>query len=473
MKLIADLETDGLLESVTKIHCIAARDIESGVMHFFGPDRVEEGVKLLASAELTVWHNGISYDVPVLNKLFPKYSFDKTKVFDTLIATRLIWTNLKDVDAGLLKKQQIPGTLYGSHKLEAWGYRLKLQKGEYVSDFKKRVGDAYTPGMEWLEYSQEMGDYNKLDVEVTHALYEKILGKKYSEESLELEHQVAWLMAQQMRNGFPFDSKSAAELYAKLAQRRGELEKDLRDFFRWWFAPAGKVVPAKSRKVFHESPLGTQQRRVKVKGQEPYYQQGFFEEFTEGSPYTKIKVVEFNPSSRDHIADRLIKLYGWSPEVFTDGGKPRVDEEVMAGLDYAPTALLTEYLTVAKRLSQLAEGDQAWMKVERKGKIFGSINTNGAVTGRCTHAFPNLAQVPASGSPYGPECRALFTVPEGWLLGGTDASGLELRCLAHFMARYDGGKYANVLLEGDIHTENQKAAGLETRNQAKTFISMG
>ena len=103
---------------------------------------------MLASADLTVWHNGITYDVPVLAKLYPQYKIEPTKVFDTLVATRLIWTNIKEVDANLLKKQQLPGALYGSHKLEAWGYRLKLQKGEYVSDFKKKTGDAYTPGME-------------------------------------------------------------------------------------------------------------------------------------------------------------------------------------------------------------------------------------------------------------------------------------------------------------------------------------
>lgn len=467
MKLIADLETDGLLENVTKIHCIAAKDIDSGEMHFFEPARVEDGVRLLASADLVVFHNGVNFDVPVLEKLFPQYAIDKSKVFDTLVATRLIWTNIKDIDAGLLKKKQIPGALYGSHKLEAWGYRLKLQKGEYVSDFKDKVGETYTPGMEWLEYSPEMGEYNRLDVEVTHALYEKILSKEYSSEALELEHRIAWLMAQQERNGFPFDKDAAVMLYAKLAQRRGELERELRDFFRWWFAPAGTVVSAKTRKVFHESPLGTQQRRVKEKGREPYFQTGYYEEFNEGSPYTKIKVVEFNPASRDHIADRLIKLYGWRPEVFTDGGKPKVDEEVMGGLDYAPTPLLTEYLTVAKRISQLAEGEQAWMKVEKRGKIHGSINPNGAVTGRATHAFPNMSQVPASNSPYGTECRALFGVPKGWIQVGTDASGLELRCLAHFMARYDGGKYGNVLLNGDIHWTNTQAMGLTDEDRDK------
>jgi DNA polymerase I-like protein with 3'-5' exonuclease and polymerase domains len=125
---------------------------------------------------------------------------------------------------------------------------------------------------------------------------------------------------------------------------------------------------------------------------------------------------------------------------------------------------------IQKRLGQLAEGKEAWVKLEKNGRIHGRVNTNGAVTGRCTHSNPNMAQVPAVRAPYGKECRELFTVAKGYKMVGADASGLELRCLAHFMGKWDEGAYAKELLEGDIHTANQKAAGLETRDQAKTFI---
>lgn len=452
MKLF-DIETNGLLDAVTKVHCLVIKDRTTGRKFRCIPAgfpmqadmTIEQGLELLKSGPIG-GHNIIKYDIPVLEKLYPDFTYDKDQVFDTLVAARLIWTHIKDIDNGLLKKKQIPGSLYGSHSLEAWGYRLKLQKGEYAAEFKARMGDAYEGGMEWRELSPEMLDYCDLDVDVTDALFDRIEGKNYSAEALELEHRIAWLMAQQERNGFPFDVTKASTLYAKLAQRRGELERELRDFFRFWFAPAGTVTPK----------VGNKSRGVVA-----------------GVPYTKVKIVEFNPGSRDHIANRLVTLYGWKPEVFTDGGKPRVDEDVMARLDYPPTKLLTEYLLVSKRISQLAEGDQAWLKVVRDGKIHGSVNPNGAVTGRCTHAFPNVAQVPAVGSPYGEECRGLFGAPKGWLLVGSDASGLELRCLAHFMARHDGGKYGKVILEGDIHTENQKAAGLPTRNNAKTFNTMG
>ncbi|UIL29722.1 DNA polymerase [Rhizobium leguminosarum] len=139
-------------------------------------------------------------------------------------------------------------------------------------------------------------------------------------------------------------------------------------------------------------------------------------------------------------------------------------------MPYAQAKVLAEHFLVEKRIGQLAEGDQAWLKLVKKGRIHGSVNTNGAVTGRCTHSNPNVAQVPRVGSPFGAECRALFATTSRWVLVGADLSGLELRCLAHFMALFDGGEYGRIVLEGDIHTVNQNAAGLPTRNDAKTFI---
>lgn len=431
MALIFDLETDGLLDEVSKIHCLVIKDTVAGWVDIYaqGHGAIADGLQQLMAADCISGHNVIKYDIPVIQKLYPWFKVDTTKVFDTLVATRLIWANIKDTDNVLLKQEKLPGKLFGSHSLAAWGYRLGNYKGDYSGG--------------WETFSQEMLDYCVQDVEVTASLYQKIIDKNYAQEALDLEHQVAWLMAKQERNGFHFDMKKAAELLATLVQRRGELERELKEYFGSWEVQLPDFVPARDNKT-----LG----------------------YKKGIPVKKIKTVEFNPSSRDHIADRLITLYGWKPVDFTEGGKPMVDEVVLGKLSYPPCKQLTEYLLVQKRISQLNEGGQAWMKCEKKGKIHGSINPNGAVTGRATHSYPNISQVPASSSPYGHECRALFTVPDDWLLVGADASGLELRCLAHFMAKWDGGKYAEILLGGDIHTENQKAAGLSTRNQAKTFI---
>lgn len=182
----------------------------------------------------------------------------------------------------------------------------------------------------------------------------------------------------------------------------------------------------------------------------------------------KTKTIPFNPASRDQIAERLIKR-GWKPQAY-EGKRPAINEGVLKSIDTPEASLLLEYLLVSKRLGQLAEGQQAWLKLEKGGRIHGSVLTNGTVSGRCSHRNPNVAQVPAVRAPYGSECRELFKAPEGKVLVGCDASGLELRALAGYLFPYDNGAYAKEILTGDIHTANQKAAGLQTRDQAKTFI---
>jgi DNA polymerase I-like protein with 3'-5' exonuclease and polymerase domains len=166
-----------------------------------------------------------------------------------------------------------------------------------------------------------------------------------------------------------------------------------------------------------------------------------------------------------------MRKYGWKPTDFSDKNNITVNEGILDGLEYPEAKLLNQYLLLEKRLSMLVDGNAAWLKlVTKENRIHGRVKTAGAITGRCTHSSPNLAQVPASHSPYGEQCRELFTVPMHYRQVGCDASGLELRCLAHYLARYDGGEYAQIVLHGDIHKENQMAAGLATRDMAKTFI---
>jgi len=197
----------------------------------------------------------------------------------------------------------------------------------------------------------------------------------------------------------------------------------------------------------------------------------------------KVKLVSFNPGSRVQIANRLQTLYDWQPVEFTDKGQPKVDETTLGSLDHIPEAkTLIDYLTVDKRLGQLAEGKNAWLKlVGPDGRLHGEVNTLGAITRRMTHSKPNMAQVPsmfnARGAvPYGKECRELFTVRARMKLGGCDAEGLELRMLAHYMAKYDGGEYGRTVVEGkktdgtDVHTINQKLIRLNSRDGAKTWI---
>lgn len=429
--MLFDIETNALeLEEITKLHTMAVYDYETDTFTRFDKEKVTEGVELLAQADVVVGHNIINFDIPVIQKFFPW--FQPTKIVDTLVWTRLVYPDIKDIDIGLFKKGRIPGELIGRHSLEAWGHRL----GEYKDDFGKTT--------DWQEWSQEMSDYCEQDVRVTKKLFERLQKKGVSEEALKLEHDVAHIIKRQVDNGFPFDVEKAETLYVKLLSRREELEKKLVDTFGSWYEPDGKARVPK---------VSNRKRGI-----------------TKGAAYTKIKLVTFNPASRAHIAKRLQHLYDWEPKEFTPSGQPKVDESVLSELDYPEAKLLAEYMMIQKRIGQLAEGNKAWLKLVKNGRIHGEVITNGAVTGRMTHNNPNVAQVPAVSVPYGRECRELFKPRDGWVQVGCDASGLELRCLAHYMARYDDGAYAKVLLEGDIHTENQKAAGLPTRDNAKTFI---
>jgi len=196
----------------------------------------------------------------------------------------------------------------------------------------------------------------------------------------------------------------------------------------------------------------------------------------------KIEVCEFNPNSRAHIEISLKRKYGWNPKKLTPSGQAQLDESVLKSLPYPEAKDLAWLMLLKKRSGQVHDGDNGWLKVVKDdGRIHGSVNTNGAVTGRMTHSTPNMAQVPrvvhgpdgvlwGAKGVWGADCRSLFKAPEGRVIVGCDASGLELRMLAHYMSRWDQGEYTKVILEGDIHTVNQKAAGLPTRDQAKTFI---
>jgi DNA polymerase I-like protein with 3'-5' exonuclease and polymerase domains len=410
MEYIWDLEADHLLKEVTQVWCHVFRDVHTNEVHTFDPTQTQEALEFMDNAKTLIGHNIIDYDLRVMKKLYD-FTF-KGKVVDTLVYSRTIWPHLKELDFSLHRQGNHPAKLIGSHSLKAWGIRLGELKGDYNSGSESFA--AYTP---------EMLTYCIQDTQVTKVLYDKIQSKGFSQEALDLEHTLHTMLIQQEETGFDFDVEAAQKLYATLAQRRNTIEQELVDTFE------PTVVELK----------------------------------------TKTKVIPFNPASRQQIADRLMKR-GWEPEVFTETGEPKVDETVLSGIDMPEAKLLNEYLLLNKRIGQLATGKQAWLKLEENGKIHGRVNHMGAVTSRCTHSNPNTGQIPSVSAEYGKECRSLFISPKGYSLLGADASGLELRCLAHYMAAYDSGAYAEIVLNGDIHTANQEAAGLESRNQAKTFI---
>jgi DNA polymerase I-like protein with 3'-5' exonuclease and polymerase domains len=333
--------------------------------------------------------------------------------FDVLVLKKL-WnlnTDIHQLQDTLVMSRLLDPTLENGHSLRAWGKRL----GNYKDDFTDFDGGL----------TDEMVSYCKQDVNVTETLYNRLSADLLEwGQSVDLEHQVALIVKEQQENGFKLDIRKVMSLLAQWRKRLNEIEEELQQVFK---------------------PIVTERYSEKT------------------GKRLKDKVEHFNPGSRKQIAERLMAL-GWKPKKRTEKGSVIVDEKVLSTVNIPEARFIEEYLLLQKRVAQV----ESWIDhADNLDRVHGQVITNGAVTGRMTHSKPNMAQVPRVGSPYGAECRSCWTVEEGKALVGIDASGLELRMLAHYMQDDD---YTNEILTGDIHTKNMQAAGLTNRDQAKTFI---
>jgi len=427
--LVFDIESDNLYDKVTKIHCIVIHDIYGNKTTTYGPDRIDDALEHLACGHVLIGHNILFFDIPVICKLYPFYT--EARIIDTLICTRLIWPKEKLYELDTEQYTQVPKNLCGSASLKAWGHRLS----DYKIDFK-----------DFSEYSEEMAAYCRQDVSVTYKLFQHIQKQNYSEPALKLEHDFALAIERQIRSGFPFDVDACLDLVDDLRTKEEELSTHLKQIF----------PPIEHKEVF--IPKVNNKTRGYVKG----------------VPFEKTRVEEFNPGSRQQIVERLKQKYNWQPEKLTKKGNPILDDEVIEKLPYPEAKPLAEYMLIEKRLGQIADGNNAWLKLVNNdtGCIHGDLITNGCITGRCAHRNPNMGQVPAAYSPYGKECRSLFHAPDGWALIGVDAKALELRCLAGYLAIWDDGEYASVVTNPDIdiHTYNQKKFNVATRDISKRLL---
>lgn len=371
-----------------------------------------------------IWMVGLYW--PGLGKTMSVYSVDELHTalagVDTIVGHNLLGFDLpvlrdvwsfdwnRMVHDTLVCARLLDPSIDGGHSLRAWAERAG---GELKDDFTDFDGGL----------TQEMIDYCLQDCRSNWDVYlhicKEIKARGFSPESVALEHEVRRLTTVQERNGFHFDFATGCRLHEEHKERMDEIERELQEVFppiieERWSEKTGKRL--------------------------------------------KDKVTVFNPGSRQQVASRL-EGKGAVWKTFTDTGKPKVDETTLAELEIPEAGLVLEYLTLSKRLGML----RSWLDaVADDGRIHGRVNTCGAVTGRMTHSAPNMAQIPSE-SAY----RQCFTVEGGNKLVGCDASGLELRMLAHYM---QDAKYTDLILNGDIHSYNQKLAGLDTRDQAKTFI---
>ena len=391
MKVILDIETDGF--NPTKVHCIVAKDIATNTVTVFDPNNMYSFNSWAKQVDKFIMHNGLSFDAPVLNRLLGT-EIAPEKIIDTLILSQLF---------NPIREK--------GHSLKAWGEKLNMLKGgEDVNFFK---------------YDKAMLDYCKQDVEITHAVYKELVkeSKGFSQESVDLEHDIRLIIDQQEKNGFAFDIMKAQQLLATL-------KDDIYDLEQWALEEFEPTI-------------------VEMK--------------------TKTKEIPFNIGSRQQIADRLMKK-GWKPKQFTDKKNIIINEAVLKKIKEPELKLTAERFSKYFLLQKRAVMVESWIEAcDNDNRVHGKVMTLRTITGRMAHNSPNMAQIPAVYSPYGKACRGLWTVSDikKYKLVGTDASGLELRCLAHYL---NDTNYTDEILNGDIHTKNMELAGLEGRAQAKTFI---
>ena len=416
MNLIFDIETDDL--DATKIWCIVAKQVD-GQVYKFGPNQIEDALDLLHSAKVLIGHNIIGFDLQILKRL---HNFVyRGKVIDTLVMSRL-YNPVRE----------------NGHSLKTWGYRLGTPKQEQP---------------EFANYTPQMLEYCAQDVKLNEAVY-KFLQKEglgFSKQSFDLEQMTSAIICEQERNGFYFDSKQAMTLLAELKQKMADVEDEVQNTFKPKWVDDKQVTPY-IKKDGELSKRGlTDEEYVHCMNTQNF------------QPFMRKKLVDFNLGSRKQIGEYLVD-FGWQPERFTPTGQPIVDESTLKKITHIKEAkLIADFLLYQKRIAQVS----SWIDVVKDDRVHGKVIPNGTITGRMTHRGPNMAQVPNIHSPYGEECRACWTVPDGYKLVGIDASGLELRMLAHYMNDAD---YIEDVVNGDIHTTNQELAGLKTRDQAKTFI---
>ncbi|MBO6814572.1 MAG: hypothetical protein JJ891_06915 [Rhizobiaceae bacterium] len=511
-ELAFDIETNGLLDIVETIHCLDIIDTNTGEIwecaSSVGREQypglyhpIEYGLEMLHkdSGNIIIAHNGVGYDVRAIEKLYP--GWEPATVRDTMILAKMIWPAdvLMKLDMPRFHRGTLPGNLIKRHSLEAWGYRLGEMKGEYAKDEGHDT--------KWLVWRKDMQDYCKQDIIVTSKLWNLIKshldgtskqsgGFVWSDRCVELEHKVAKLIIEQEEHGFGFDIDNAISLAGELKNRQAELERELiKVFGSWWEALDDKktgTLPARDRA---ESLKGfknvTIPRFSEKTGKElsPYVGPPKAHYSTD-APFVRVKRVTFNPKSRQHLGDRLQTVFGWTPAEW--GGKnmdqAKVDETTIKEIPETVLSselkeMILEYLVVSKTLGALNDGKKNWINLyDEDGSIHGRVDPLGTVSHRGAHFNPNLGQVSSVSKDkedniiygwkggFGYECRSLF-IPKcrDWKQTGTDASGLELRLLGHYLHKFDNGKFSERVCDPDldIHSENSKITGL-SRADTKT-----
>lgn len=405
MRIVLDIETN---LAHNQIWLCITKNIDTGeTIIWKAASNLSEYLK---GATLIIGQNILAFDARLLNSIW-KTKIVLNQCYDTLLVSRLLEPSREN-----------------GHSLASWGTTLGLEKIDYLATWQwmNDRRETYKGECYDLVHMGLLETYCRRDVEVTeklfHELEAQLAAKKFSDESVQLEHKVAAIISKQEQNGFKLDTIYATSLLASI---KGKLDSLYEEMQLRWPPVVVERISEKTGKRLQDG------------------------------------VAVFNPGSRKQIGEKLIEL-GWKPEKHTEGGQPMVDEGVLSKIDIPEAKPIIEYLMLQKRVAQIT----SWLEaVGPDGRVHGKVVTNGAVTGRCTHSSPNLAQVPNTSSLYGKECRDCWSVEENNAIIGVDLSGIELRCLSHYM---QDAEWQRELLEGDIHWKNTQAFGLVPLGTVKT-----
>jgi DNA polymerase-1 len=531
---VSDVEADGLVHELSRIHCATWEDLLTGEHKEWTPDNIKEYPEfLMDEVGVCFGHNFVGYDNRAIKKVYPKYKAPVT--MDTLAMCKMVWPAdlLMGPDMKRFRAGKMPGKYLKRQSLGAWGYRLGNYKGEYDGGW-----DVWNPEMQ--VYMVQDG---KVNVDLVHLILRRIGWVLPGRDSaipegtyvwpylpFWIENEMAAIIAEQEAIGVGFDHAKATEFAADLKNQQAAMTEDLRRVFGSWWAPLDH--PERGRKI-NRSVVRNMKGLPAIKDPEvgklagltfaamkglkkaPDHTGEYVKEYHhEGSVYCRVEYTEFNPNSRDHLADRLKRVFNWKPDTFTSSGKAQVDENVIESLpssviDQGTRETILNYYVVTKTLGQLADGPKSWMYcVADDGAIHGRCDPLGTITSRAAHFGPNLGQIPsveveevkdAAGKilkkipkfgikgRFGYECRNLFiagglmpNAPEHRKdkveLTGSDIHSLEFVMLGHYLEPYDGGKFRDRAADPDrdLHAEHAqwtREAGWDgaTRANCKTL----
>jgi DNA polymerase I-like protein with 3'-5' exonuclease and polymerase domains len=437
------IERDGsLVREVTQIHCLVLRDVATDEVKVYRrneqEDTIAEGVGELSRADVIIGHNVLSYDLPALRRL---YGFDaEPTVFDTLVAAKLLWPDKKNHPHG----------------------------GNGVDDLAKVLGHRKVGAdiTDWTAWTSAMERRCVNDTLVQRDIFKWLKPKLQPFKlAFRMETMVAKIIAKQQDNGVRINVEQAETLIERLELAKAEALDTLRQSFE------PRIQTMKSPAYYEDSESGDRYERKK---DAPSARR---KHLIPGPMRTKEHLFE---CTTHQLAARLKARYDWDAPT-TDKGNPSIKEEVLLALDFPEAVHAYRHNMAKKRLEHLTDWVRRARESRTPGVIHPSIDTIGCVSSRMSHSQPNSTAPPkvrsdkATGKPllewagrWGFEMRSLWgpTRP-GWWQWGADASGLEFRMLGNRMHPWDKGAYAEIVVNGDVHAENQRASKADTRDQTK------